>query len=143
MVEDGVRSYLPLEIRLSKQYDIMGYDLKTDKVSLENLQRAMVGVLASLEPMPLTEIKQRLTAMTVLLAIPKDFNEDVLILKRDTLAAKLQEWPADVVADAIMYMERNCKFFPTYAEFVEYMGWRVQPRYFLHEELQKSIEHYR
>ena len=137
-LEIGVSSLIPLEVRLTKDYDICGYDIGSD-CSAENLDRSLRMVAASLVPLPYVELKQRLTALMVILAIPKDWSDDVLQLKRDALASELEKWPADVVIEGIEYIKRTCKFMPTLADFCEYMSWRVQPRYLLMQELQKNI----
>lgn len=135
---DGVSSLVQLKVRYSSDHDIRGFDILGNPTA-EDIDRCLRMVTASLVPLPLTEIKQRLTSMMILLAIPKDFDADVLELKRDALAAKLSEWPADAVIDAIGYIERNCKFMPSLAEFVEHMSWQIQPRKLLLKELENYI----
>lgn len=137
-LEIGVGSLIPLETRITKDYDICGYDIGSDATS-ENLDRCLRMVAASLVPLPFVELKQRLTALMIILAIPKDWSDDVVELKRDALAMELERWPADVVIEGIEYIKRTCKFMPTLADFCEYMSWRVQPRYLLMQELQKNI----
>lgn len=137
-LEIGVGSLIPLEPRITRQYDICGYDIGSDATS-ENLDRCLRMVAASLVPLPFVELKQRLTALMIILAIPKDWSDDVVELKRDALAMELERWPADVVIEGIEYIKRTCKFMPTLADFCEYMSWRVQPRYLLMQELQKNI----
>lgn len=137
-LEIGVGSLIPLETRITRDYDICGYDIGSDATS-ENLDRCLRMVAASLVPLPFVELKQRLTALMIILAIPKDWSDDVVELKRDALAMELERWPADVVIEGIEYIKRTCKFMPTLADFCEYMSWRVQPRYLLMQELQKNI----
>lgn len=137
-LEIGVGSLIPLETRITKDYDICGYDIGSDATA-ENLDRCLRMVAASLVPLPFVELKQRLTALMIILAIPKDWSDDVVELKRDALAMELERWPADVVIEGIDYIKRTCKFMPTLADFCEYMSWRVQPRYLLMQELQKNI----
>lgn len=129
---------IQLNIRYGKDHDIRGFDILGNPTA-EVLDRCLRMVAASLVPLPLTEIKQRLTALIVLLAIPKDMDADMLELKRNALATKLEEWPADAVIDAIRYIERTCKFMPTYAEFVEHMNWQVNTRHLLREEIENYI----
>lgn len=139
MVEDGVSSLVPLDYELNKDYELKYYRIKSGQ-PLDKLCAAMRMVEASLLPLPQSEIEQRLTAMSVLLTIPKDFDPEVMALKRRVLAEKLAEWPADIVIDAIGYIERHNKFWPTLAEFVEVMDWKMRPRRLLRETLQKCID---
>lgn len=138
-MEAYVGSLIPLEHRLTRDYDIKGYDISSS-ATIENLERALRTVEATLVPLPFKELQQRLTALFIMLAIPKNFDEDLLILKRDTLAHKLEKWPADVVIEAIDHVEQYQKFMPTLAEFVEYMDWRVKPRKLLRKELKKVLD---
>ena len=140
MVEDGVSSLVPLELDVTKDYELRGYKI-TGSPTLENLQKALKKVEASRLPLPQEEIEKRLTAMSILMTIPKDFDPDVMALKRRVLAEKLTEWPADIVIHAIGYIERHNKFWPTLAEFVEIMDWKTRPRKLLQQELQKRIDY--
>ena len=139
MVEDGVSSLVPLGYELTKDYELKYYTIRKDQPA-DNLHAAMRMVQSSLLPLPQSEIEQRLTAMSILLTIPKDFDPEVMALKRRVLAEKLTEWPADIVIDAIGYIERHNKFWPTLAEFVEVMDWKMRPRKLLRDALQKCID---
>lgn len=139
MVEDGVSSLVPLEFDLTKDFELRGYSIKGNPES-EDLHKALRKVEASLLPLPQEEIEQRLTAMSILMTIPKDFDPEVMALKRRVLAEKLTEWPADIVIEAIGYIERHNKFWPTLAEFVEVMDWKARPRKLLQQVLQKRID---
>ena len=139
MLEDGVSLLVPLELKLTKDYELKYYHIKGNP-PLDKLHKAMLRVQASLLPLPTPEIEQRLTAMSILLTIPRDFDPEVMALKRKVLAEKLAEWPADIVIYAIGYIERNCKFWPTLAEFVEVMDWQTRPRRLLQQSLQNCID---
>ena len=139
MVEDGVSSLVALELDLTKDYYLRGYRISGNPES-EDLHKALRKVEASLLPLPQEEIEKRLTAMSILMTIPKDFDPEVMALKRRVLAEKLTEWPADIVIDAISFIERHNKFWPTLAEFVEVMDWKTRPRKLLQQTLQKRID---
>lgn len=139
MVEDGVSSLVALELDLTKDYELRGYRISGNPES-EDLHKALRKVEASLLPLPQEEIEKRLTAMSILMTIPKDFDPEVMALKRRVLAEKLTEWPADIVIDAISFIERHNKFWPTLAEFVEVMDWKTRPRKLLQQTLQKRID---
>lgn len=141
MVEDGVSSLVALELDLTKDYELRGYTILGNPEP-DDLHKALRKVEASLLPLPQEEIEQRLTAMSILMTIPKDFDPEVMALKRRVLAEKLTEWPADIVIDAIGFIERHNKFWPTLAEFVECMDWMMKPRKLLQQTLQKRIDNY-
>jgi len=140
MVEDGVASLVPLEIKISKDFELVRYNIPAD-TPLDKLEAAMRRVEASLIPLPQEEIEQRLTVMAMLVTIPKDFNDEILALKRRVLAEKLQQWPADILLEAFDSVEKSCKFWPTLAEFAQHCDWKLRPRKLLREELQKRIDY--
>lgn len=140
MVEDGVASLVPLEIKISKDFELVRYNIPAD-TPLDKLEAAMRRVEASLIPLPQEEIEQRLTVLAMLVTIPKDFDDEILALKRRILAEKLQQWPADIVLEAFDSVEKSCKFWPTLAEFAQHCDWKLRPRKLLREELQKRIDY--
>ena len=140
MVEDGVASLVPLEIKISNDFELIRYNISAD-ASLEKLEQAMRRVQASMLPLPKEQIEQRLTVLAMLVMIPKDFDDEILALKRGILAEKLMQWPADIVIEAFEKVERSCKFWPTLAEFAQHCDWKVRPRKLLQEELQKRIDY--
>lgn len=140
MVEDGVASLVPLEIKISKDFELVRYNISAD-TPLEKLEAAMRRVEASLIPLPQEEIEQRLTVLAMLVTIPKDFDDEILALKRRILAEKLQQWPADILLEAFDSVEKSCKFWPTLAEFAQHCDWKLRPRKLLREELQKRIDY--
>ena len=140
MIEDGVSSLVQLEVKLNKDYEVKAYHIDRNS-PLHKLHEAHELVLKSLVPLPISELDQRITAMTLLLTIPKDFSPKVLSAKRQALADKLKQYPADIVLDAIGYIERNVKFWPSLSEFINDggIGWKSRPRFMLRDELQKCI----
>ncbi len=140
MVEDGVASLVPLEIKISKDFELIRYNIQAD-APLEKLEQAMRRVQASMIPLPQEEIEQRLTVLAMIVTIPKDFDDEILALKRGILAEKLTQWPADIVIEAFDKVEKSCKFWPTLAEFAQHCEWKVRPRKLLQEELQKRIDY--
>jgi hypothetical protein len=140
MVEDGVASLVALETKISKDFELIRYKIPADS-PLENLEQAMRRVQASMIPLPKEEIEQRLTVLAMIVTIPKDFDDEILALKRGILAEKLTQWPADIVIEAFDKVEKSCKFWPTLAEFAEHCEWKVRPRKLLIEELQKRIDY--
>ena len=126
MVEDGVTSLVQLQTKISSAFELVSYRVPHD-CDQDKLRQAYRMVKSSLVGLTVDEIEQRLTAMSILLTIPKDFDPEVMKLKRKVLAEKLAEWPADIVIDAIKAVEESCKFWPTLAEFVQHMDWKTRP----------------
>lgn len=140
MVEDGVASLVALDIKINKDFELVRYNIPAD-TPLEKLEQAYRRVQASMIPLPKAEIEQRLTVLAMLVTIPKDFDDEILALKRSILAEKLMQWPADIVIEAFEKVERTCRFWPTLAEFAEHCEWKMRPRKLLLEELQKRIDY--
>lgn len=140
MVEDGVASLVALDIKINKDFELVRYNIPAD-TPLEKLEQAYRRVQASMIPLPKAEIEQRLTVLAMLVTIPKDFDDEILALKRSILAEKLMQWPADIVIEAFEKVERTCRFWPTLAEFAEHCDWKMRPRKLLLEELQKRIDY--
>ena len=142
MIEDGVSSLVPLETKLSKDYELMFYRIDRN-APLHKLHEALDMVQKSLVPLPVKDIEERITMLCALITLAKDFSPKVLDMKRKALAMKLSEYPADIVIDAFGYIERNVRYFPNLAEFINDagIGWKSRPRFLLRDELQKCIDY--
>ena len=142
MIEDGVSSLVPLETKLNKHYELVFYRIDRD-APLHRLHEAYEMVQKALVPLPVKDIEERITMLCALITLAKDFSPKVLDMKRKALASKLAEYPADIVIDAFGYIERNVRFFPTLAEFINEagVGWKPKPRFMLRDELQKCIDY--
>jgi hypothetical protein len=140
MIEDGVSSLVRLEGKYNKDFELMSYTI-AGKPSLENLMKAYKLVQTGMIPLPLSELDQRLTAMAMVLTIPQSFGAKQLATKREILANKLADYPADIVIRAIGYIERNVKFWPSLAEFINDadIAWMTKPRKIMSDELHKCI----
>lgn len=133
-----VESSVTLQTKLTKDYEIAKFEL--GDISPEGLQKAYQAALQSCVALPTSDIEQRLTAMIPLLTLPANMDQDMMILKITSLAKELGNYPADIVLHAIEQIKRTSKFFPTFAEFYEVIGWRYRPRKLLLETLQKRID---
>ena len=140
MIEDGVSSLVRLEGRYNKDFELISYSIKGDP-PLENLIKAYKLVQTGMIPLPVSELDQRLTVMSMVLTIPQSFGAKQLATKREILANKLAEYPADIVIRAIGYIERNIKFWPSLAEFINDadIAWMTKPRKIMSDELHKCI----
>ena len=140
-VPDGVSSLVPLETKLSRDYELMFYRIDRN-APLHKLYEALHMVQKSLVPLPVKDIEERITMLCALITLAKDFSPKVLDMKRKALAMKLHEYPADIVIDAFGYIERNVRYFPNLAEFIidAGIGWKSKPRFLLRDELQKCID---
>lgn len=144
MIEDGVSSLVRLEGRYNKDFELISYSIKGDP-PLENLIKAYKLVQTGMIPLPVSELDQRLTAMSMVLTIPQSFGPKQMTLKREILANKLAEYPADIVIRAIGYIERNIKFWPSLAEFINDadIAWMTKPRKIMSDELHKCIANHK
>lgn len=140
MIEDGVSSLVRLEGRYNKDFELISYSIKGDP-PLENLIKAYKLVQTGMIPLPVSELDQRLTVMSMVLTIPQSFGVKQMTTKREILANKLAEYPADIVIRAIGYIERNIKFWPSLAEFINDadIAWMTKPRKIMSDELHKCI----
>jgi len=140
MIEDGVSSLVQLEGRYNKDFELISYSIKGNP-PLENLIKAYKLVQTGMIPLPVSELDQRLTVMSMVLTIPQSFGAKQLATKREILANKLAEYPADIVIRAIGYIERNIKFWPSLAEFINDadIAWMTKPRKIMSDELHKCI----
>lgn len=144
MIEDGVSSLVQLEGRYNKDFELISYSIKGNP-PLENLIKAYKLVQTGMIPLPVSELDQRLTVMSMVLTIPQSFGAKQLATKREILANKLAEYPADIVIRAIGYIERNIKFWPSLAEFINDadIAWMTKPRKIMSDELHKCIARYK
>lgn len=140
MIEDGVSSLVQLDGRYNKDFELISYSIKGNP-PLENLIKAYKLVQTGMIPLPVSELDQRLTVMSMVLTIPQSFGAKQLATKREILANKLAEYPADIVIRAIGYIERNIKFWPSLAEFINDadIAWMTKPRKIMSDELHKCI----
>ena len=136
---DSVRSLIPsTSEKLDKRYDIVGFNISCDDPKA--LHQALCKVEMAMQPMPLSEIEQRLTALTLLINTSKDFDPDFMALKRKALAMELVQYPADIVLRAFDSIKNSTKFWPTWAEFHEFIGWRYRPRKLLRDAIKKQLD---
>jgi len=126
-----VESLVTLQIKYDKDFNIQKFTINSD--SKDNLIKAYKAMLQSCVPLPTSDIEQRLTAMLPLITLPANMDMDMAILKIETIAKKLSEFPADMVIKAIEKVEQTCKFMPTYAEFYAHI-------YFYHYERKKLLD---
>ena len=139
-LEDMCESTTGVKPIYNKQYDLMSYNSGPDTVPIENLEKAMKAVMISLQPLPTPIIEQRLKDMLLLITLSKDADPKLITAKIKALARKINEnFPADITLEGIQTVERQCRFFPSFAEFCEHMDWKLKPRKLLYEALHKCI----
>lgn len=136
---DSVRLLIPsINEKLTKDYDIAGFSI--GDADPEALSSALRKVEMAMLPLPMDEIEQRLTAMTLLINVGKDFDPEFMALKRKALAMELVQYPADITLAAFNSIKNTTKFWPTWAEFHEFIGWRYRPRKLLRDAINKKLD---
>ena len=140
MVEDGVSTLVPLQAKLNKDYEIVGYHVNDNDATNDDLIKAYHMAKSAMTPLPKADIMKRIGVMAMVITVPKDFSPKVLAMKTEVLAEKLADYPADILLKCFDYIEKHNKFWPTLSEFHEYMSWQVKPRKLMCEQLQKCID---
>jgi hypothetical protein len=139
LVIDSVRTLIPSIIeKHTKDYEVKSYEI--GDASQEDLEKALMRVESSLVTLPLADIEQRLTALSLLIMTARDFDPEFMAIKRKALAVELAEYPADIVIAAFKSVKNTVKFWPTYAEFHEFIAWRYRPRKLLRDALRKRLD---
>lgn len=109
-----------------------------ENVDLKAIEDATVVVQQSMVGFPLQEIQERLAMLMTLLIKPSQESVDDVALRIKSLATELSKHPADIVVYAIEQIKKTQKFWPSYSEFYQYIGWREEKRLKLLEALKNK-----
>jgi hypothetical protein len=105
------------------------------------LNDAMKSVMKCLIPLSDSELLERLTIMMAV-QNKQNMNEDDLTLKIKSLVQLINyqdQIPADIIINAIDYLTRNSKWYPSYPEIYERCSHLMDSRKKLRDELHKRI----
>lgn len=113
--------------------EVRGYQIKCD--TEQQCDRAIEAVQASLEPMPVDDIKKQLVILSTLVVKPSGESAGDMSVRINAISNQLMEYPADIVNKAIQVVSRETTFWPAYAEFYKHIGWKLRKRMKLLEAL--------
>jgi len=151
-MEVDKRLRLQVQSSLSYQVDFNErFDNHQGKVIISNiditcedrnkLDDAMKSVMKCLIPLSDKELLERLTIMMAV-QNKQNMNEDDLTLKIKSLVQLINyqdQIPADIIINAIDYLTRNSKWYPSYPEIYERCSHLMDSRKKLRDELHKRI----
>jgi len=151
-MEIDKRLRLQVQSSLSYQVDFNErFDNHQGKVIISNiditcedrnkLDDAMKSVMKCLIPLSDKELLERLTIMMAV-QNKQNMNEDDLTLKIKSLVQLINyqdQIPADIIINAIDYLTRNSKWYPSYPEIYERCSHLMDSRKKLRDELHKRI----
>jgi len=141
-----IRSDLSYKVEFNERYDnhqgnviLNSIDIEND--NLDELNKALVTVTKSLMPLSDEELLNRLTIM---MAVQNKQNmaDDDLTLKIKSFIQLINyqdQIPADIIINAIDYLTRNLKWYPSYSEIKEKCSHMHGIRIKLRDELHKRI----
>jgi len=124
-LENLKKTQYPAKTDLTLRYTLDSITNCTTDLRYENLNlptekqftEARSAVLASLVPLPIEELIQRLTHLTTLLRMPFGFTSpDDIAVRIKSMAHKLSDVPADIAIYAIDYIADHNKEFPSWSE---------------------------
>lgn len=118
--------------------DILVSGFKIEADSVEQVEQAIKAVLASMTPLSVEAIESQLALLATLVVKPTGETPEDHSLRMRSLAMQLSDYPADIVQRAIKRVSESAKFWPSYAEFYEHIGWRVRKRQLLLDALHKK-----
>ena len=112
---------------------VSGFKIEADTV--EQVEQAIKAVLSSMASLSVEAIESQLALLATLVVKPTGETADDHSVRMRGLAIQLSEYPADIVQRAIKRVSQTSKFWPSYAEFYEHIGWRVRKRQLLLDAL--------
>ena len=115
--------------------DILVSGFKIEADSVEQVEQAIKAVLSSMASLSVEAIESQLALLATLVVKPTGETADDHSVRMRGLAIQLSEYPADIVQRAIKRVSQTSKFWPSYAEFYEHIGWRVRKRQLLLDAL--------
>lgn len=92
----------------------------------------------ALSPFDKEEVGKHLAVLATLLVKPAGENAEDQSIRIKSLAVKLSEFPADIVAYALDRVVERSTFWPSYAEIYKHIEWRVRNRNLLLDALLKK-----
>jgi len=129
VIEDSIVRYKPH----GAEIQVRGYQIQCD--TEEQCNKAIEVVQASLEPMPIDDIKGQLVILSTLVVKPSGESSGDMSVRISAISNQLVEFPADIVNTAIQNVSRETTFWPAYAEFYKHIGWKLTKRIKLLEAL--------
>jgi hypothetical protein len=118
--------------------DIMVSGFKVEADTVEQVEQAIRAVLSSMAPLGVEAIESQLALLATLVVKPTGETPEDHSLRMRSLAMQLSDYPADIVQRAIKRVSETAKFWPSYAEFYEHIGWRVSKRQLLLDALERK-----
>jgi hypothetical protein len=118
--------------------DIMVSGFKVEADTVEQVEQAIRAVLSSMAPLGVEAIESQLALLATLVVKPTGETPEDHSLRMRSLAMQLSDYPADIVQRAIKRVSETAKFWPSYAEFYEHIGWRVRKRQLLLDALERK-----
>ncbi len=115
---------------------VKGYEITTK--DMDGLNRAIVATQMALSPFDKEEVGKHLAVLATLLVKPAGENAEDQSIRIKSLAVKLSEFPADIVAYALDRVVERSTFWPSYAEIYKHIEWRVRNRNLLLDALLKK-----
>jgi|TARA_R100000482_G_scaffold40798_1_gene14121 hypothetical protein len=129
VIEDSIVRYKPH----GAEIQVRGYQIQCD--TEEQCNKAIEVVQASLEPMPIDDIKRQLVILSTLVVKPSGESSGDMSVRISAISNQLVEFPADIVNKAIQNVSRETTFWPAYAEFYKHISWKLTKRIKLLEAL--------
>ena len=107
-------------------FNLVNIELSCTSVSA--VDKATQVVKQSLVGLPIEDIQERLAIVATLLTKPSQENAQDVSMRIKSLATALSDHPADIAIYSIEQIKKYKKFWPSYSEFYEHIGWRETKR---------------
>lgn len=120
----------PVTVDISTErygYEVELVSFNVGDAPAEDLKRALWMVEKTLRPAPKVVVQSELARLKVTTKSRAENGED-LSLMLAAYAEYLEEYPADVMVDAMRAWARNEKWWPAWSELKESLDWRVKKR---------------
>jgi len=95
---------------------------------IDGLDRAITAVRKALVPLPRNQIEDQLTMLATVVVKPSMESSEDQLVRIESLASLLHEYPADIVLYAIERVTKTSKFWPSFAEFYQHIDWMLAKR---------------
>jgi len=126
--------------RLNKEFDVIGYNIYDQELTLEELQEAEKTIQYSMIPLESFEAEKELLKVVALMTKPREETAKDIAFRCKLIAEKLAHYPADIFMHTCNVISSSKVFFPALAEFKMVGDYHYNRRKNLLDIVQKSIK---